>query len=455
MSACGQLELSLKTSEAMLSRDDAITTYSTVMTFNNPVFNGVEFHKDSQLPHRHPTDCESSLAQIIMALVAYSDSEVSDDERTEIKVQKPVAKSVTGLASTNFTVDKSNPRRIQVKLQDVDANLSTNGGAADGERPAKRPKVGGGAFSGFNAMLPAPKRGRENNIQSHSGKHPSRKVFSLKTGAEPGFNRESDAELREFFAEQDATIHGNGASKGDESGITSNTSKNTAIPSSTNQEPIPKGNVFMFKPLSVARNVKKKRPANGSTKPVMQASKPGATSTPISAAGPAPTSPPKKISLFSAGQESEKEQRLVEHYFEQEPDETKELSEDNGPDEATEVPDIAAPNEQVAGPQPLDSIASDLNLSEAERRRLFGRSGKTSAAAINIVNFNTDQEYAANEAFRASGEQIQHNPVRAIAPGKHSLKQLVSAAAGQKEALEESFAAGKRNKKEAGNRYGW
>jgi hypothetical protein len=32
---------------------------------------------------------------------------------------------------------------------------------------------------------------------------------------------------------------------------------------------------------------------------------------------------------------------------------------------------------------------------------------------------------------------------------------LVNAASSQKEALEESFAAGRRNKKEAGSKYGW
>jgi hypothetical protein len=75
--------------------------------------------------------------------------------------------------------------------------------------------------------------------------------------------------------------------------------------------------------------------------------------------------------------------------------------------------------------------------------------------AINLVNFNTDQEYAHNEELRASGETIQHNPLRTVQPGKHSLRQLVSAASTQKDALEESWAAGRRNKKEAGNKYGW
>ena len=109
----------------------------------------------------------------------------------------------------------------------------------------------------------------------------------------------------------------------------------------------------------------------------------------------------------------------------------------------------------------LDTIADDLNLSKAARRQLLGRHGAKSesgATAIRVLNFNTDQEYDDNEALRAAGEkaaQQQHNPVRAIAPGKHNLKQLVSAAQSQREAFEEHFAAGRRNKKEAGSRYGW
>jgi hypothetical protein len=108
-----------------------------------------------------------------------------------------------------------------------------------------------------------------------------------------------------------------------------------------------------------------------------------------------------------------------------------------------------------AGSQSLDAIASDLNLSASTRRQLFGRKSGASKHAVNVINFNTDKEYAANEVLRASGEQIQHNPVRGPASGKHSLKQLVSMATGQKDALEESFATGRQNKKEAGSRYGW
>ena len=127
------------------------------------------------------------------------------------------------------------------------------------------------------------------------------------------------------------------------------------------------------------------------------------------------------------------------------------LGEDDFPASSEAITSVRA----STTPQTLGSIASDLKLSKSDRRQLFGRRGQPAGTAINVVNFNTDQEYAANEALRASGEQVQHNPVRAIAPGKHSLKQLVNAATGQKEALEESFATGRKNKKEAGSKYGW
>ena len=105
--------------------------------------------------------------------------------------------------------------------------------------------------------------------------------------------------------------------------------------------------------------------------------------------------------------------------------------------------------------QSLDDIAGDLNLSAAERRQLFGRQKGGMKSATNVINFNTDKEYLHNEELRAAGETVTHNPVRAIAPGKHSLKQLVNAAQTQKDALEESFAKGRNNRKEAGSRYGW
>ena len=73
-----------------------------------------------------------------------------------------------------------------------------------------------------------------------------------------------------------------------------------------------------------------------------------------------------------------------------------------------------------------------------------------------IKDFNTDMEYAHNEKLRQQGEAVQHNPLKSISgTGKNSLRSLVNVATTQKDALEDHFAAGARNKIEAGNRYGW
>ncbi|OAL40199.1 hypothetical protein AYO20_00619 [Fonsecaea nubica] len=385
-----------------------------------------------------------------MALVAYSDSESSDDEKISLqpKSDKPSTKTATN-PNTTFTINKANPRKIQVKLQDTPVN-----GSSDGEPAPKRPRIGGGGgtFSGFNSMLPAPKRDADAKAPPKAA---TRKVFSLKTGAEPGFSREADEELRSLFAEQEHQRH---TADPDADETIPSVPKRTEPATNGPKQPAIQGNPFMFKPLSVARNNKKpKRKANGPKSAITQGqdvptqSGLGDTSSAtVQVTEPAP--PSKKVSLFSMGEEAPTVQLPRDT---SEEDEIVEFL-DDAPDEtlpsATEGPVDEPAHYQ---PQSLDSIASDLNLSKADRRQLFGRRGQSGGTAINVVNFNTDQEYAANEALRASGEQVQHNPVRAIAPGKHSLKQLVNAATGQKEALEESFASGRRNKKEAGSKYGW
>jgi len=307
-------------------------------------------------------------------------------------------------------------------------------------------------------MLPAPKRDADAKT---SAKPAASKVFSLKTGPEPGFSREGDAELRQLFAEQDTGSgrqDGNGAFQEDDT-IPAVPKKTDVTTSDTAEVPL-KGNPFMFKPLSVARNNKKPKRKLDPSKAI--ASKPSdvpvlASPTTIKADTsdkPEPAPAQKKVSLF--GMNSDPEPHIP-------------LPAEDDEDEIVEVLDDPISDEDYSGAfgsqgpavstsdqaQSLDTIASDLNLSKAERRQLFGRNGRPGGTAMNVVNFNTDEEYAANEALRATGEQVQHNPVRSIAPGKHSLKQLVSAATGQKDALEESFATGRRNKKEAGSKYGW
>ncbi|ERF75119.1 hypothetical protein EPUS_07808 [Endocarpon pusillum Z07020] len=396
-----------------------------------------------------------------MVLVAYSESEDSEDEKPQAPAKKDIPASSTK-PDNKFIVDKSNPRKIKVNLQEVNTEITTNGDP-DGEPAPKRPKIGGG-FSGFNSMLPAPKR----DTQTANGTKPgangtARRVFSLKTGAEPGFSRESDAELKELFAEQATNPLGAqiGGKIGDGS-ENSDTDRRLTLSQPSASPLLGQGNAIMFKPLSVARNTKKKKPAPkssaSSTAAQEQSSKP-APGPELQASAAAP-----KVKLFSIGnadvssdaaniQQSEYEPLVyqgaaLEDAFDRPSDET----------EVTTIPldNTTTTDTAEASTQSLDSIATDLNLSASAKRQLLGRNHKdASKISPSIINFNTDHEYAANEALRASGEQVLHNPVRAIAPGKHSLKQLVSAASGQKEALEESFASGRRNKKEAGGRYGW
>jgi Mitotic checkpoint regulator, MAD2B-interacting len=393
-----------------------------------------------------------------MVLVAYSESEGSEDEKPQTQAKKE-SHPLTTTSDSKFTVDKSNPRKIKVNLQEIKAKAVTDEGP-DGERAPKRPKIGGG-FSGFNSMLPAPKRDTQATNGSQISKAAARKGFNLKTGAEPGFSRESDAELKELFAGQDThvvvanltgrTIDG-GERKGSDTAFT--------LPPTSESLPAKQGNIMMFKPLSVARNTQKRKkpPAKGSAPtPTVQAQISRTPASEISA--PAP-----KVSLFSIGMTNGPSGAAVAEKAEYEPLLYQSTTTDEDVDytsQETQIPPAHSnpPTTTLPEDQPtqsLDSIAADLNLSASARRQLLGRNHQNASKhSSTIINFNTDQEYAANEALRASGEQVQHNPVRAIAPGKHSLKQLVSAASGQKEALEESFASGRRNKKEAGGRYGW
>lgn len=398
-----------------------------------------------------------------MALVSYSESEGSDDEKpqspTTINTQPSTTKPTTK-SDTKFTVDKSNPRKIRVNLQEIEANAPAHGGS-DEEPARKRPKIRA-AISDFNSMLPAPKR----DTQSASGAKAavvgvSRKVFSLKTGAEPGFSRDSDEKLRQQLGERGNDLVAGGlAVKLGEEQDTAGTMRQSALPSD-NPPSLPKqGNAMLFKPLSVARNAQKKKPQAkmSAVAPASQLQLDKAASTP-SASSAVP-----KVNLFSIGNADVPLEEPNTHKAVYEPmvDQGTEGSEEIDPILAIAADGTAGSYDPISqiltdnSSQSLDSIAADLNLSASAKRQLLGRNHKNAAKiSSSIINFNTDQEYTANEVLRASGEQIQHNPVRAIAPGKHSLKQLVSAASGQKEALEESFASGRRNKKEAGGRYGW
>ncbi|KAL4793276.1 mitotic checkpoint regulator, MAD2B-interacting-domain-containing protein [Aspergillus venezuelensis] len=416
-----------------------------------------------------------------MVLVAYSDSEASDSEHeNESPAPAPAAPKPSTTAITSSTsktiVDKSNPRKIRVALPDIKPEPSQKG--EDG--PArKKPRIdgGGGAFAGFNSFLPAPKRPNATVASEKEGEKKSlgggaaRKVFSLKTGAAPGFDRAADEEMRRDMAfdnlgggdDDDETIPKAGSLRDQEyDGPTGGEDK---VEMKKPEEVVLKGNPMMFKPLSVARTGQKKKrtmpiippPLPQSEKKVEEKDKATIVQPAAQAQKPAAPPPKAKVSLFSlSSKETTAPEASVSAYASTyEPlVYTNDTAPAAGP--ATEEASVPAASTQPEPPsaQTLDYIADDLNLSKSQRRQLFGRNADPFNSRI--LHFNTDKEYIANQEM-AHQEQAatQHNPVRAIAPGKHTLQQLVNAASTQKEALEESFATGKRNKKEAGARYGW
>ncbi|OHF02608.1 hypothetical protein CORC01_02004 [Colletotrichum orchidophilum] len=402
-----------------------------------------------------------------MGLVDYSESSGSENEApVKPTVSKP-ASSATGKKPFQKVVDRSNPGKIVVSLPSTQSEAPTPSLSND-EPPAKRARTGngGGRFSGFNSFLPAPKNAAKAaaSAQSSSGGSgsSSRPAFQLKTGAEPGFSRERGS---------------------DTDGLPGTTGGGIRLPApkAQAQPSIPEGmkpadevklvgRPMMFKPLSVARKSKKKtvasmspavttpKPASAVTQPLEAKDKP--------ASAPAPAPAPKKVSLFSIETEETPAEfdtaagtsgGAYEPLFEtQQPA----AAADNGYAEYAAEANFTAPTTAPNTSDSLDTIANDLNLSAAARRELFGRQKGGSAGgapqmASRVINFNTDQEYRHNEEIRASGQQQIHNPVRAIAPGKHSLQQLVNQVQNQREALEDSFAKGKSNRKEASSRYGW
>jgi Mitotic checkpoint regulator, MAD2B-interacting len=400
-----------------------------------------------------------------MALVDYSDSDESDAE--VVSAPKPSAKPSKG--TFQKVVDRSNPGKIRVSLPQP----ALQDHEKEDEHPAKRMKTGGGGLSDFKSFLPPPKRTSQTSGGSLGSGNVLRKNglvagVSLKTGAAPGFSRDP-----EFSAD---VAESNSADLDGEHPAGYDVGQSGHAPAKDQDENNQKlaeevklvGRPLMFKPLSVARNPAKKKkkqselPAASSTVPDM---------TSVSSTTAIMDQPPQKpkVSLFSipsnpsdsirSNKSGEYQPMIYGISVDEEQDpEVHSAEADSTYDEYayTSQATASAPTARIPGAQSLNDIASDLNLSAAERRQLFGRQkGGVIPQATKIINFNTDEEYRHNEELRASGEQAVHNPVRAIAPGKHSLKQLVNAAANQKEALEESFAKGKSNRAEASSRYGW
>lgn len=407
-----------------------------------------------------------------MGLVDYSDS----DSEAEVQPKVPAKEAGRPNASKAFQkfVDRSNPGKILVNLPTTTAAAVAPGAASQpsDEPPTKRARTTGGSrFSGFSSFLPPPKTTAAPALSSNSGsaKTAPRPGVHLKTGAEPAFSREQAAS--DNYGEDGSSNQAGGGGGG--GGLKLPPPKNHSTGSASgpsipeDQKPAEEvklvGKPLMFKPLSVSRRpVKKKTPrpseAGGGTLP---------QKTPVEGTQPAPLpapEPPKKpVSLFSIGAETDTPAATeappstgaYEPLFSAAEDATDGLEHPYDDYSTLTYPQPAEPHPQQPSAPSLSSIASDLNLSAQARRELFGRDGRQGGDAAKVVSFDMSREYEHNEAVRHSGEAVTHNPVRSIKAGKHSLRQLVNAVQNNASALEESFAAQKGKKNEAGARYGW
>ncbi|WPH03116.1 Hypothetical protein R9X50_00599100 [Acrodontium crateriforme] len=357
-----------------------------------------------------------------MGLVSYSDSESSDDETQPPPTTKPTS-------TTKPAFQRTEPRKIAVSLPFA----STSGATADDIQPpaAKRARTGG-AFSGFNSLLPAPKRTVEKAAGLGRG-------VNLKTSSEAAFSRRPVPSFSEDVeGDTQGTDGGNDASS---AGVGGGVALNANGGETKAPEVKIVGQATRFKPLSVANNKKKK----GAKKPVQPASEEGsknnATEKEVasaSAVAPAPPPEKKKQSLFSLPQEETQSIASAgSEYI------SLMAQEDPMPSDSTiPQPFTQTYPERTAPSNSLVSTADDLNLTAAERRQLFGRGGAKNKD-VAVTHFRTDAEYAANEQLRQQGDAFEHRAVKSIAPGKHSLQQLVNNARQNEEAIEDKWAEGR------------
>lgn len=393
-----------------------------------------------------------------MGLVDYASDE-SDDENSPSDGAATSKPTPVTKPAFQKVVDKSSSNKIRVNLPSLAAAQRTPA-LDDAEPLTKRPRLGAGG--GFNSFLPAAKKPVANsgNGASSRGRGLGSGI-NLKTGSEAAFSREAMPPLQIAEVSEDTANLQTTAKDRDATG------DGTPAAVAGSEQIKPKGKVTMFRPLSVARKPPKKQPT--SVKPALE--RPiGATGTSNddqvpNSAGPAPPSKPK-VSFFSMETTDEEIGPAAAHASEYQPllygteDEASTGVQSTTPHTLGTPADSQA---QKSESNSLGAIADDLHLTASQRRQLFGRGSKNpgagaSATAINVVNFNTDAEYNANEELRAAGEtpEQQHKAVRTVnASGRNSLRSLINSVASQGDALEDHFAKGKRNQREAGSKYGW
>lgn len=356
-----------------------------------------------------------------MALVAYSDSEESD---TEASATKSATSSSTSASKVTFqkVVDPSHPRRLKVDLPSVKPDLLDT----DEAPPAKKARTGGN-FSGFNSLLPAPKKA--------SGQNAPKAGVSLKTSSEAAFSRAPPPRVED-------EEHDGGTNDGIEA-------QNGEQIAAKIEEPKIVGKATKFKPLSVANKKKSKTRTVGSKEPqpaVQSELHEKAANKVIQE--PEPAHPKPRRALFSLPEEEEAPKQDVQNGYQ---------PMTHNPAEADDPHGLAIQQSQqpinTSNPNSLQSLTSDLGLTRAQQRQLFGRHFKD--GDVHMTHFNMESEYAANEQLRQAGEVVEHRAVKAIAPGKHSLQQLVNNARSQQEAMEDKWSQGKNDRGEGGAKYGW
>ncbi|PHH80162.1 hypothetical protein CDD82_1932 [Ophiocordyceps australis] len=387
-----------------------------------------------------------------MGLVEYSGSDSSASE-------SGTSPTITTTATTKPkpTSKSKRPFRKVVHGGKIQVSLAQTAPLADPPKPpnddearAKRVRIAATSrFSDFNDLLPPPKPVAEAPCRTAATL--SRPGVHLKTSAAPGFSRSAEATVEDpaSCTQESLTLAKQRVEPSIPEGMTP-AHQVTLV-----------GQPLMFKPLSVARNQKQKnktKKSKSAMDPVMVPG-PSAVSTGVATAtSQAQPSAPNKTFLFSMHSQTQDytqgslDSADLEPFFA--PPLAPPSLDDASHHDALEVQQPTV-EPATAFAESLDTIADDLNLSAADRRELFGRHGRSRQTAKQVINFNLDQEYRHNEAMRAAGDQQIHQPVRAIQSGKHSLKQLVQNVHNQREALEDSFAKGKSNRKEASSRYGW
>ncbi|KAF2448080.1 hypothetical protein P171DRAFT_461115 [Karstenula rhodostoma CBS 690.94] len=409
-----------------------------------------------------------------MNLIGYSDSEDSGDDAPAIS--QPVAKPASKPAFQKV-VDRSNPGKIKLQLPSASQSHTAKDDIESEAPPAKKARIGGSAFGGFNAMLPAPKKPKVEaaTTDAPSGKRGLGKGLgagvNLKTGAEPAFKRQRALDLDDYD-ENGNPIKQEARKQEDFRALLNLPASKTetkaaespaATPKDVPAQPTPVSDQTPARPRFMPKGMgwgKKKKPSAARAAATSAETEARSAAQSSSSAPPTEQKPPPKpkVSLFgSVSQEVEApakqptgEYQPLIYGADQEQDETP-------------IPDSAFQSHQNPvshAPPPsndLTNIASELNLTDAERRQLFGRKGQgPDSSGAKFVDFNTDREYAHNEMLRQQGETVQHNALKSISgTGKNSLRSLINVASTQKDALEEHFASGRRNKKEAGNKYGW